>query len=249
MQLDRQLDGGGASAPGSRDFTPALPVLGLYDLVVRLAAREHVWRAAALRRLAPADHDVIVDAGCGTGTFLARIGQAAPGATLIGVDPDERVLGRARSKLARAGVTTRLELGYLSDLVAQLGGATATKVTSSLVLHQVPLVEKRAGIAAFHALLVPGGKLVVADYGRQRTMAMRTLFKLVQCVDGFADTQPNADGILPDLLRAAGFVDVEETDVFATATGSISIYCATRPAGGALAAAPTPAPAAKGARP
>lgn len=173
----------------------------------------------------------VVDAGCGTGSFLARIGHAAPRAALIGVDPDERILARARGKIARAGVTARLERGYLSDLDALLGRGTATKVTSTLVLHQVPLLEKRAGLAACHRLLAPGGTLVVADYGKQRTATMRTLFKLVQVVDGFADTQPNADGILPELLQDAGFVDVEETDVFATATGSISIDRGTKPAG------------------
>jgi ubiquinone/menaquinone biosynthesis C-methylase UbiE len=220
-----------------RAFTPALPVLRLYDLVVRFATREHVWRAAALARLAPTDDDVLVDAGCGTGSFLARIGQSAPGARLIGVDPDARILARARGKLARAGVAARLERGYLSDVDGLLGGGIATKVTSTLVLHQVPLAEKRAGLAACHRLLASGGRVVIADYGRQRSATMRTLFKLVQYVDGFADTQPNADGIVPQLLRDAGFVDVEETDVFATATGSVSIYRATKPAGGDAVAA------------
>ncbi|GAB3355939.1 hypothetical protein [Lysobacter tyrosinilyticus] len=53
---------------------------------------------------------------------------------------------------------------------------------------------------------------------------MRALFWPVQWVDGFEDTQPNADGVMPALMRDAGFVDAEETDVFATVTGSISIY-------------------------
>lgn len=58
---------------------------------------------------------------------------------------------------------------------------------------------------------------------------MRALFRLVQWIDGFADTQPNADGVLPDLMREAGFIDVTESHVFATATGSISIYAARKP--------------------
>ena len=242
MQPHAQFSGHGGRALAARAFTPALPILGLYDVVVRLAARESVWRGAALARLEPANEDVIVDAGCGTGSFLLRIGQAAPRATLIGVDPDERILARASSKLGRVGVAARLERGYLSELDGLLGRGTATKVTSSLVLHQVPLVEKRAGLAAFCSLLAPAGTVVVADYGKQRTTTMRTLFKLVQYVDGFADTQPNADGILPELLRGAGFVHVEETDVFDTATGSISIYRGTKPASRASAGVTSRAP-------
>ncbi|MCY1250212.1 hypothetical protein D3C72_2293450 [compost metagenome] len=61
---------------------------------------------------------------------------------------------------------------------------------------------------------------------------MRALFKLVQYVDGFEDTQPNAEGILPELMRDAGFIHVEETNVFATATGSISIYRGVKPNSG-----------------
>lgn len=232
MQRDTMLSSGERPLT-ARAFTPALPVLGLYDLVVRLATRERTWRAAALAELVPTDDDVIVDAGCGTGTFLACIGAVAPRALLTGVDPDERILARAVTKLARAGVRARLARGYLGELADLLPAASATKVTCSLVLHQVPLLEKRAGLAAFHTLLAPGGTLVLADYGEQRTATMRTLFKLVQYVDGFADTQPNADGILPELLREAGFVDVEETDFFPTLTGSISIYRGTKPSKGA----------------
>ena len=228
----RRLD---APADRPRDFTPAMPVLGLYDLVVRLYVRDKVWRRALLARLSPRDGDVIVDAGCGTGTLLKAIGQGAPDARLIGIDPDERVLARAGDKLSRAGVTAELRRGYLRDLDRLLAGLNVGKVTSSLVFHQVPLVEKRAGLAAIFAALAPGGMLLIADYGQQRTAAMRALFKVVQYVDGFDDTQPNADGMMPGLMREAGFVEVEETDVFRTASGAISIYRGMKPATGSTA--------------
>ena len=205
-------------------FTPAFPILGIYDPVVRLLSRDRTWRSALLARLAPQDGELIVDAGCGTATFLKDIAQCAPHATLVGIDPDERILLRARAKLAAAGVMAELRHGYLRDLAALLSDSDVAKITSSLVFHQVPLSEKRAGLAAMFAALAPGGTVLIADYGLQRTALMRTLFKLVQCVDGFADTQPNADGVLPELMHDAGFIEVEETDVFATATGSISIY-------------------------
>jgi hypothetical protein len=58
---------------------------------------------------------------------------------------------------------------------------------------------------------------------------MRRLFRLVQHLDGFETTQPNADGVLPELMTAAGFDEVTEARVVATATGSISLYAALRP--------------------
>jgi SAM-dependent methyltransferase len=211
-------------------FTPAFPLLGIYDPIVRLLSRDRAWRSALLTRLAPRAGELIIDAGCGTGTFLAAVGRHAPGAELIGLDPDPRVLARAGGKLAEAGVLADLRWGYLRDVAGILEGRVAGKISCSLVFHQVPLAEKRAGLAAMYDALAPGGTLLIADYGLQRTAAMRTLFRLVQIVDGFADTQPNADGVLPDLMREAGFDDVVETDLFATATGSISIYRAIRPA-------------------
>jgi hypothetical protein len=92
----------------------------------------------------------------------------------------------------------------------------------------VPPEEKRAGLAAMHEVLIPGGTLHVDDYGLQRTSKMRKRFRLVQKGDGFENTQPNAEGILPALMAEVGFAAVDETHVFETASGSISIYRAMR---------------------
>ncbi|MGJ4997850.1 class I SAM-dependent methyltransferase [Bradyrhizobium sp. HKCCYLS3077] len=210
-------------APGSA-FTPAFPVLGAYDLIVRWVSRETAWRSALIDRLDARDSELIVDAGCGTGSLLMLLGVKASGARLIGIDPDARILDRAAAKLARASVQADLKHGFLRDVCAVIGEGQASKITSSLVFHQVPMQEKRAGLAAMVKALAPGGTVLIADYGLQRTMLMRSLFKLVQCVDGFVDTQPNADGLLPQLMREAGFTEVVETDLFATPSGSISIY-------------------------
>ena len=53
---------------------------------------------------------------------------------------------------------------------------------------------------------------------------MRALFWLVQHVDGYETTQPNADGILPLLMLEAGFGAIEEPIAFSTPTGMISLY-------------------------
>ena len=96
------------------------------------------------------------------------------------------------------------------------------------MFHQVPLDEKRAGLAAMHETLTPGGSLHVADYGLQRTAKMRKRFRIVQKGDGFDVTEPNAQGVLPELMAEVGFDSVDETHVFETLSGSISIYRAMR---------------------
>jgi hypothetical protein len=57
---------------------------------------------------------------------------------------------------------------------------------------------------------------------------MRRLFRIVQAGDGFANTEPNARGVLPDLMARVGFRNVQETLVIPTPTGSVSLYRAER---------------------
>jgi ubiquinone/menaquinone biosynthesis C-methylase UbiE len=170
--------------------------------------------------------ETIVDFGCGTGTFAVMLKAAQPEVRIIGIDPDEEALAIARAKAEAARVGVEWRQGFAADLEA----GTADAAVSSLVFHQMPVVEKARAFAALFQVLRPGGRLLIADYGRQRGL-MRLLFRAtIQRLDGVADTQPNADGILPDLIRDAGFVDVCEIDRVHTVTGTIMLLGAKRPA-------------------
>ena len=217
-----------ASQP--REFVPALgrpELTGLYDRAVALLTRERRWRADLLHLVAPLPADTILDVGCGTGSFAILMKRECPGARIIGVDPDPVVLEIARAKAERAGVDVEW-FQAMGDELEILSSGPADKATSSLVLHQCPLTMKQAIVAAIHAALRPGGALFVADYGEQRGRLMRLLFRQIQRLDGFENTQPNADGALPELFVRAGFECVVERQVLRTPTGSISIYSASK---------------------
>lgn len=214
----------------TRDFTSAagVPALTpLYDLAISALTRESVWRGALLAHVRPAAGDRILDVGCGTGTFAVMLKQAAPGCSVTGLDPDPEILVRARAKAIRAGVSADFVHGYARD--ADRNELRYGKIVSSLVFHQVPMAEKAAGLAAMRRALEPGGSIYVADYGLQRTRLMRTLFKTIQQLDGVENTEPNARGVLPELMVEAGFRSVAEHEVIPILTGSISIYTATSP--------------------
>ena len=133
----------------------------------------------------------------------------------------------ARRKADQGGINVTLINGFLNNELAERIGPL-TKVVSSLVFHQTPLEEKANILIAMRSILSKDGSLHIADYGLQRTRLMRILFRAtVQNFDGVADTQPNADGCLPELIKSAGFQNVKETQVIATLTGSISLYQAT----------------------
>ena len=209
-------------------FTPALGRFApnrFYDPVVALT-RERLWRALAAMYVAPQPGQVIADIGCGTGSLVLLLARVEPAAQIIGLDPDPDVLAIARRKSSEAAVQWRVGMG---DAVAEsLGAEALDAAVSSLVLHQCPLPMKRAILASMHTALRPGGKLVIADYGWQRTTLMRLAFRAVQLADGKQDTQPNADGAVPELMSEAGFRDVREAEVVRTVSGSISVYVARK---------------------
>ncbi len=215
----------------NRDFVPALGKAGnidRYDAVVALMTREKRWRGDLVRLVAPLAGETIVDVGCGTGTLAIALNAATPDAVVMGVDPDPAALAIAERKARDAGATVQW-FEAMGDALDSIGPLQACdKVVSSLVLHQCPMDVKEAIARQMFRLLKPEGELFVADYGEQRSLLMRTLFRQVQMIDGFDLTEPNARGCIPEILRKAGFRDVDEARVIQTPTGSISLYRARR---------------------
>lgn len=216
---------------GRSDYTPALGLrwlTPLYDSAIALLTRENAWRTRLAEAIDLKDGERLLDVGCGTGSLAVRLAGMRRDADVHGIDPDPDVLARARLKAAKAGVSVEFHEGFLDESFL-LGQDPFDVIASSLVFHQVPLDGKRELLAAMRRALKPGGRICIADYGQQRTRLMRGLFRAtVQSLDGVADTQPNADGVLPDLIRRAGFDSVAEIAALPTATGSISILSGQR---------------------
>lgn len=209
-----------------RDFTPALgrfASVRFYDLAASVT-RERAWRKLVVEHIAARDDDLVVDVGCGTGTQALLLRADNSRTRIIGVDPDPDALSIAERKCATSGIELRQGMG--DELEAVVGAGTASVIASSLMFHHCPMAMKRAVLASMRAVLKPGGRLVIADFGRQRTALMRTAFRIIELADGAETTRPNAEGVLPSLISEAGFRDVREAEVVPTPTGTISIYVA-----------------------
>jgi ubiquinone/menaquinone biosynthesis C-methylase UbiE len=215
-----------------RTYVPALGdhrLSPLYGTTMSLMTCERTWRRAFVKQINPEPRDVILDMGCGTGTLAIMLKQAGPSASVYGVDPDPAILTRAESKARDKDLLIHFAQGYVQETASIAAVIRPNKIVSSMVLHCVPLAGKRSAVLSAFAALRPGGELHIADYGRQNSALMRFAFRQVQTLDGFESTQPNADGVLPELMQEAGFDDVNENQVIPTPTGSISLYSAVRP--------------------
>ena len=216
---------GGMSKSDQPMFTPALGAhehTADYDRVIAVMTREQRWRSRMLEVLAPSPNLTIVDLGSGTGSFAILVKDTEPTVRMIAVDPDPPVRAIAEDKSCDRQIEFITAMG--NEPITSVPQGTVDAVTCSLVLHQCPMEAKIGILANAYRLLKPGGRLLVSDYGEQRTLLMHLLFKQVREVDGYENTRPNKDGMIPSFMADAGFERVEELKLTQTPTGSISLY-------------------------
>ena len=122
-------------------------------------------RTVTLARLQVGEQ--ILDVGCGTGA-LALEAQRHVGSTgrVVGIDPGEEQIARARAKAARRHVPVEFDIGVIEQLA--FPNQTFDVVLSTLMMHHLPASLKQQGLAEIARVLKPGGRLVVADFKRKQ---------------------------------------------------------------------------------
>ena len=138
----------------------------LFDTCVfRGKGRELRQRAAILARLQPGDQ--VLDVGCGTGTLAldvqCRVGSAG---RVVGIDPGQEQIARARAKAARHHLPIAFQIGVIEQLA--FPDQTFDVVLSTLMMHHLPASLKAQGLAEIARVLKPGGRLVIADFTRKQ---------------------------------------------------------------------------------
>lgn len=205
-----------------------VPALGfswltpLYDGVISrvLPESEFKKRLVAQADISYGQH--VMDLGCGTGTLMMLVKACHPGAMVWGVDMDRRVIKIAKDKALKQGLALYFHKGLVTRL--DYPDRAFHRVLSSLLLHHLTRDEKLLTLLEARRILAPGGEIHIADWGRPRNALMRLAFLPVRVLDGFARTEDNVKGLLPDLMERAGFADVRERESFHTLFGTLSLY-------------------------
>ena len=212
-------------------YVPALGFRWLtpfYDAVVRLTTRERTFKQALLEQANLSSEQDVLDLACGTGTLTIWASQRVPGLRLTGLDGDADVLARARAKAQAAGLEIAFDEGLSTSL--PYPDHRFDRALSSLFFHHLDRDSKQRTLAQVFRVLKPGGELHVADWGRAANPVMRAAFVSIQLLDGFDNTADNVKGLLPEFMRAAGFMNVAETRRLSTMWGTLSLYRAIKPA-------------------
>jgi S-adenosylmethionine-diacylgycerolhomoserine-N-methlytransferase len=203
----------------------ALPAPELMDRVYR--HQRHIYDATRKYFLLGRDHLIarldppagghVLEIGCGTGRNLIAAARRYPQARFHGVDISSEMLATARRNVAAAGLHDRIVLGQGDatrlDPAAAFGPQRFERVFFSYSLSMIP--PWREALARGAALLAPGGRLSLVDFGQQdglpgwfRTLLFAWLSQFhvsppVDLVDAVARTATdlNAHGAFARLYR------------------------------------------------
>lgn len=200
---------------------------GLRDRLLRVACREAVYRAALIEQGAIAPGHRVLDLGCGGGGLAVAIKQAQPAAEVIGIDAHPPALAAVRSAVQRAGVAIRFDRGPGGAL--PYAEASFDRVLSGLYFHRLDREGKLESLGEVLRVLKPWGELHLADWGAPTGPVMGALSLVEQSLDAFVGIRDNRMGLLPLLMERAGFQDVQETLVFPTVLGTLSLFWGRRP--------------------
>jgi SAM-dependent methyltransferase len=145
-------------------FTDPASVREQYQSEDRLQTRRAVWRgdsrgrhpqdvaAASIASVAPTS---ILEVGCGTGAFAARLLAEHPASTLIATDQSTRMVDLTRDRGVNARVADVIDLPF--------GDATFDVVVAMWMLYHVP--DLAGALAQVRRVLRPGGLFVAATNG------------------------------------------------------------------------------------
>lgn len=191
----------------------------LYDPFLKWGMRERTFKRRLIRQANIRPGMRVLDLGCGTGTLTILIKQTHPKVEVVGLDGDQAVLEIARSKADQAGVNIAFDHGMAFQL--PYPNNSFNRVLSSLVFHHLSTENKQLAMCEIYRVLRAGGELHIVDFGKPRSIYAKLISLVMRRLEETAD---NIQGLLPEMIRKAGFEQVEEPVQYTTIVGGLSLF-------------------------
>ncbi len=124
-------------------YIPAMGYFSLarfYDPLIRLLIREKKFKTRLIQNAKLSSASAVLDVGCGTGTLVMMVKQAYPGARVVGLDGDPKILVIARQKVERQGVDIAIDEAMSFDMPYPDGDFD--RVLTTLMLHHLTSENK-----------------------------------------------------------------------------------------------------------
>jgi ubiquinone/menaquinone biosynthesis C-methylase UbiE len=186
----------------------------LYDPLLKWGMREEAFKRYLVEHAHLEPGQKVLDLGCGTGTLTIQIKQFLPQIELSGLDGDPAVLHIARGKAEAAGVDIRWEEGLAYDL--PYPATSFDRVISCLMIHHLTTPNKLKTFQEVFRILKPGGEFHLLDFGRPTNLGMHLVSIPIARMEEAGD---NIRGLIPAMLKKAGFQEITEIRHFKTVFG------------------------------
>ena len=189
--------------PARRAPGPAPPARWRGTEYARSSAHHRAADDWFLRRHAPGERDVVIDLGCGSGEFTARLAALAPHGHVTGVDPDA-------SMLEAAGRHRAANLSFVracaQDIDRVVSPGSVDVVVSRAMLHWLPAGQHPRLYAAALRVLRPGGVFHLEAGAPGNIAAISAVLEELAARHGVPPPPPFPDpGRALELAEAAGF--------------------------------------------
>ncbi len=213
----------------NQSYIPALKfhwLTNIYDSLISTFMPEKEFKNAIIINANIQDNFKVLDFGIGTATLSLMAYQSNSYARYIGIDIDDNILKLAHNKISNS--QAKIELVQYQGGKIPFDDDSFDRIISSLVIHHLSDNQKLSAFKEFNRILKPTGEIHIADWGRANNKIMKGLFHIVQLLDGYDTTTANVDGKLPEIIKSAGFHNVEIKKHFNTILGTLEIFKITK---------------------